>query len=79
MKKIKLFAFLFFYYYLFPKAILPHTLGLLQFNKNCYIYRARERERERETKRERHTHMRHIFNHSETTKLIIKIEMNLHP
>ena len=52
----------FFFYYLFPKAILPHTLGLLQFNKNCYIYRARERERERERdeERETHTHETHI-------------------
>ena len=62
MKKSKYLHFFLFFYYLFPKAILPHTLGLLQFNKNCYIYRARERERERERdeERERHTHETHI-------------------
>ena len=78
-EKIKLFAFLFFITYFL--RLFYHIL-LVCFNSIrivIYIEREREREKERETKRERHTHMRHIFNHSETTKLIIKIEMNLHP
>ena len=74
-EKIKLFAFLFFITYFL--RLFYHIL-LVCFNSiRIVIYI--ERERERETKRERDTHMRHIFNHSETTKLIIKIEMNLHP
>ena len=67
----------FFFFITYFLRLFYHIL-LVCFNSiRIVIYIERESERERE--RDTHTHMRHIFNHSETTKLIIKIEMNLHP